>query len=157
MPHTVRKLLQKYNVWRWRRAILASLALHRRGEARSDGLGLVSARANVEICWRARAPHPWDCDSDGLLQTAAFTSQAFDDTESALCRLFEAVPGAESIDLKVLDQDGQRLIIEGRVFRRDFQEMLSSHIQSVRMRLIRIGVRDYLSNEIDKDTMYTER
>ena len=144
MLRTISELLQQYRLWRWRRAILESLALHRRGEVRKDGLTLVSARANVEICWRARAPHPWDHHPDERFQTAAFTSQALHDTESALRRLFEAIPGAESIDVKVLHRNCDRPIIEGRVLRRDFQDVLSSPNQSVRMRLKRLGLREHM-------------
>ena len=152
MPETVRRLLQRYNLWRWRRAVTNALALHRRGEARSDGLTLVTARQSIEICWRARAAHPWDCHPDGDIPPSALTAQVLQDTEAALLRLFEAMPGTESIELKVLDRDCDRLIIEGRVFRRDFQEILSSPVQSVRMRLKRLGLREYLPAANDGKT-----
>jgi len=149
MQQKLSGLFRRFSLWRWRHAVLHSLALHRRGEARTDGLTLVSARANVEICWRAREPHPWDCHLHGRLQTAAFTSQAFDDTQSALGRLFEAIPGVESIDVKVLDRCGDRPIIEGKVSRRDFQEMLSAPSRSARMRLKSLGLQDWLPLVID--------
>ncbi len=145
MPETVRTLLQRYNLWRWRRAVLDALALHRRGEARSDGLTLVSACESIEICWRARAAHPWDRHPDAGEHASAFSAQALEDTEAALLRLFEAMPGAESIEFKVLDRDCDLPIIEGRVSRGDFQETISSPIQSVRMRLKHLGIREYLS------------
>ena len=138
-------LFRNFNLWRWRRHIMAALALHRRGEARKDGLTLVTARASVEICWRARAPHPWDCHPDEKVQTAVFATQALHDTESALQRLFEATPETELIELTVLDRDCDRVIIEGRVSRCDFQDMTSTSIESVRMRIKRIGLREYLS------------
>lgn len=106
---------------------------------------LVTASESIEICWRARTEHPWDRHPNGSVQASAFGAQALQDTESALLRLFEAMPGAESIEFKVLDPDCDRPIIEGKVGRRDFQETISSPIQSVRMRLKRLGIREYLS------------
>lgn len=63
------------------------------------------------------------------------------------------MPGAESIEFKVLDPDCGRPIVEGKVCRRDFQEAISSPIQSVRMRLKRVGIREHLPTANDGKAM----
>lgn len=51
-------LFQGLQLARFRRSIAAALALNRRGEARSDGLLLVSFNNLLKIRWRARRLHP---------------------------------------------------------------------------------------------------
>jgi hypothetical protein len=141
----MRKLLQrcfrKLDLWRFRRSVEDALALHRRGEVRSDGLKLDCMSSHLEIRWHARDIHPWD---RGLLRgsekQAAFAEQALADTEAAILRLFERLPHVDVIELTVLESTSETLMIAGTVHRSDLGAR-RAHLLSVGMRLRDIGVR----------------
>jgi hypothetical protein len=141
----MRKLLQrcfrKLDLWRFRRNVEDALALHRRGEVRSDGLKLDCMSSHLEIRWHARDIHPWD---RGLLRgspkQAAFAEQALADTEAAILRLFERLPHVDVIELIVLEPTLETLMIAGTVHRSDLGAR-RAHLLSVGMRLRDIGVR----------------
>jgi hypothetical protein len=141
----MRKLLQrcfrKLDLWRFRRSVEDALALHRRGEVRSDGLKLDCMSSHLEIRWHARDIHPWD---RGLLRgsekQAAFAEQALADTEAAILRLFERLPHVDVIELTVLESTSETLMIAGAVHRSDLGAR-RAHLLSVGMRLRDIGVR----------------
>jgi hypothetical protein len=122
----------------YRRRIQHALELHRRGEARKDGLQLGNLQHRLEILWRARDTHPWDRHLPPALKRSRFIEQALVDTEAALARLFKAVQEVDVIDLCVTDPASEATLLSGTVTRSDFQNMRPS--PSVRMRLSQIGV-----------------
>jgi len=76
---------RQLDLWRFRRNVGDTLALHRRGEVRNDGLKLDGVSSHLEIRWRAREIHPWDRDLlRGGRKQAAFAEQALADTEAAI-------------------------------------------------------------------------
>ena len=145
MAHIIEALLQKYDLWRHRRAIARCLALNRRGEARSDGLTLVSVGHRLEIRWRARGIHPWDKHLPEEERAAAFVEQSMLDTEAALFRLFQALPQVHVLDFKVLEPQSDRVIIEGSVSRPNLSDPEAARNLSIRMRLKRLGIREHLA------------
>jgi hypothetical protein len=118
MLHFLTTLLRKLDGLRYQRSIERALALHSRGEIRSDGLGATNLATQLQIEWRARGIHPWD---RGLVapaqRAAAFVEQSLADTEAAICRLFEALPQVDVIALRVLDRTSETVIISGTVSR----------------------------------------
>jgi hypothetical protein len=115
-----------------------ALALHRRGEVRSDGLKAVTISNHLEIEWTARKIHPWDrgqSRDSGL----AFLDQTLADTDAAVARLFEALPLINAITLRIFDPASGAAIIAGTVYRSAISEVNGS--VSVRMRLNRWGLK----------------
>jgi hypothetical protein len=84
-----------------RRRIERALALHVRGEVRSDGLKLWRLSNRLEIEWRARDIHPWDRHDPPDKRASLFVRQSLADTESAITRLFQALPQVDMIALTV--------------------------------------------------------
>ena len=142
---SISALRERFRLWHWRRSVTNSLALHRRGEARKDGLLLVDVRQKLEISWRARSTHPWDCNLPDTRKEAAFVEQSLADTEAAIQRLFRTFPGADVLDFKVFDVESDRVLIEGIVSRLDLAEMEALAHTSIRMRLRQLGIKEYLS------------
>jgi hypothetical protein len=118
MLRVLKKLLQKLDGHRYRRDIERALALHLRGEVRSDGLVPITLTTQLQIEWRARDIHPWD---RGLLppgqRAQAFVEQSLADTEAAIDRLFEVLPQVDVIAVRVLDRTSDSVIISGTVSR----------------------------------------
>jgi hypothetical protein len=133
-------------MWRHSRGIMRSLALHKRGEVRSDGLALVSACHRLEIWWRARGIHPWDWQMPEEARAAAFLEQSFIDTEAAIHRLFNALPQVNVLDIKVLAPQSDRVIFEGDVSRSILSDIEAPRPLSVRMRLKQLGIREHLAS-----------
>lgn len=123
------------------RSIAAALSLHRRGEARRDGLSLVGAENLLRIRWRARLPHPWDRDFPQGQIPSAFDEQLLADTEAAAGRLFEFLPQLDLVDLTVLEPASNNVLLAGTVSRADLQYVRNSNLSSIRMRLLRLGVQ----------------
>jgi hypothetical protein len=118
MMRVLKKLLRKLDGHRYKHDIHRALALHLRGEVRSDGLDPINLTTQLQIEWRARDIHPWD---RGLLspgqRTEAFLEQSLVDTEAAIYRLFEALPQVDAIAVRVLDRKSETVIISGNVSR----------------------------------------
>jgi len=138
MWQPIRELVRKLNSWKFRRSIDRSLALHLRGEVRSDGLTLLALRNGLDIRWRARAIHPWDRDLSAEVQSALFQDQVLADTEAVIFRLFQSLPQIDVIDLTVVDVASDGVILEGRVYRSVLQSV--RNLRSIRMRLQQLGV-----------------
>lgn len=102
---------------RRRTAVEGALALQRRGEARSDGLRLVSASHMLEIQWRARDIHPWDRGRPRGRAEHLFHEQCYADTEAAVARLFDALPEVDAICFRVLQPDSDEELLAGLVTR----------------------------------------
>ena len=118
MVRVLKKLLRKLDGHRYKHDIDGALALHLRGEARSDGLDAIKLATQLQIEWRARDIHPWD---RGLLspgqRAEAFVEQSLADTQAAIDRLFEALPQVDFISVRVLDRKSETVIISGNVSR----------------------------------------
>jgi hypothetical protein len=136
----LKSFLQRLRVARYRRSIAHSLALNRRGEARGDGLPLVSVRNQLKIRWRARRVHPWEQHLSQAERISAFHEQLLSDTEAAVARLFDALPQLDLVELSVLEPASENILLAGTISRSDLQEVRSSSLQSIRMRLIQLGV-----------------
>jgi len=134
------KLSAGLRVRRLRRSIEQALALNRK-QVRPDGLCIANASFRLAITWRAREIHPWDCDLPYHQRLRRLVNQTFSDTESALERLFGALPEVDTIDLKVLEADAARngTLMIGSVSRSEFERF---HPSSTAMRLRLVGV-DY--------------
>ena len=117
MRRILARYLQKLKIWNHRRSIHRALALHLRGEVRSDGLALIKAHNRLEIQWRARDIHPWDRDLSTGRDPLMFFEQSLADTEAAVSRLFEALPETDVIDLAVMAPASETVIIAGTVHR----------------------------------------
>ncbi len=139
MLHAMKTLLRKLDGNRYRRDVKRALALHLRGEVRSDGLNPINITTQLQIEWRARDVHPWD---RALLpraqRAAAFVEQALADTEATISRLFEALPQVDVISLRVLDRTSETVIISGTVSRID--AAVRDESLSIGMRLLYLGL-----------------
>jgi hypothetical protein len=139
MVHVLKMLLRKTDARRYQRDIHRALALHSRGEVRSDGLQAIHVSTQLQIEWRARDVHPWD---RGLLspaeRAAVFVEQALADTEAAIYRLFQALPQVDLLVLRVLDRRSERVIISGVVSRQAFAARDQN--LSTGMRLLYLGL-----------------
>jgi hypothetical protein len=147
MLRVLEPFLRKLDGRRFNRNVKRALALHRRGEVRSDGLTSLAMTTHFNIEWHARDIHPWD---RGLLSPAeramAFVQQALNDTEAAICRLFEALPHVDVVTVKVLDRTEERVIISGSVARLDFAAR--DERLSVGMRLLYLGLTYHSSGDL---------
>ena len=140
MWQTIGALFRKLERWRHRYNIDRSLALHLRGEARSDGLSLIRVRNRLEVRWRATDIHPWDAQASNKAQL--FGEQLLSDTEAVIFRLFKALPQVDLIDLKVFEPTSDTVIMSGVVHRSDLDTVRS--LMSIRMRLQQMGVSSWL-------------
>jgi len=138
----------------YRHSIEDALALHRRNEARSDGLALDSVCNRLEICWHARDVHPWDCGLFPEKWESAFNQQAMEDTEIAVRRILERRPEVEVIEIRVLEPHSSALLASGTV-QRSALNGAGLRLPSVRMRLRELGIR-YLCVPADRSSCRTE-
>jgi hypothetical protein len=130
----------------FREHVLDALALHRRGEARTDDPRLMDLTVRMELRWRAREIHPWDRDLPPSRAARKLAQQTLKDTEAALERLFNACPDVDIIELSVVepDRDGNRRIMFGTVRRDEFTQW---HPLSTDMRLRLVGLHYRLVDE----------
>jgi hypothetical protein len=146
----MRSLLDRvFAVWslrRVRRLLSNALALHRRGEVRSDGLPLLDVSIKLTVSWRARDVHPWDRDLPEERAAPRLLDQTLYDTEDAVERIFVAFPEADTLELNVLESDpaSNRVLMSGLVVRSDLGCCPSS---SVTMRLRMLGINYRLANQ----------
>jgi hypothetical protein len=119
-----------------------ALALRPRGAVPHDVLVLHSLRAAghcVQLEWRARDIHPWDCDLPPSRQAEVFSEQALQDTDVALIRLFQRLPEIDQIEFHVLKPlPPDEVILTGVVDRAKVLDPERS--PSLRMRLKMLGV-----------------
>ena len=139
MLHVLKMLLRKLDGHRYKHDIGRALALHLRGEVRSDGLDQINFTTQLQIEWRARDVHPWDQDLlSPARRAAAFVQQSLADTEAAIHRLFEALPQVDVIALRVLDQTSESVIISGTVSRA--AASARNETLSIGMRIMYLGL-----------------
>lgn len=125
------------------RKVERSLALHRRGEARSDGLRLSFARTILQIEWCAREIHPWDRDLPLDELERRFSTQCLYDTHAAISRLFAQIPAVDTIELCVRREPSQPPLLAGTVDREDFRH---GDYSSIGMRLRSLGLKFRMSD-----------
>ena len=128
---------------RFRRRVVKALALHKRGEVRSDGLSLSCCRNRLEVAWHARDIHPWDRDLPPERAAQLFAEQCLEDAGAALERLFLSPPEIDVIEFKVLQKDSTKPILGGTVTRAEAKTASSS---SPGMKLKQLGARYRLRN-----------
>jgi hypothetical protein len=138
MWQVVKRVIGKLIVDNGRRKIDHALALHLRGEARPDGLKLISVCNMLQIQWRARDIHPWDRDSPRWERDQAFVAQSLADTEAAIARLLESMPQVDVLEVSVLAPESERMIMSGTVCRSSLTEV--SARLSIGMRLRNLGI-----------------
>ncbi len=126
----------------WRK-IERALALHQRGEVRSDGLQLTSATTTLRIEWVARSVHPWDRNLPADKSDRLFSHQCLDDTHAALGRLFAEIPVLDTIEVRVRRNLLHPPILLGTVERESFR---SQHCSSTAMKLRAMGLSFRMSN-----------
>lgn len=117
-----------------------ALALNRRGEARRDGLELVSASQSLDVAWKARGLHPWDRGRSSVEQDRLFSEQCYADTDAALKRLFVEFPDVDQIRFRVFRPDSEEQLLAGSVARSNVAEQSRPEV-SARTRLWQMGVR----------------
>ncbi|HSU91647.1 MAG TPA: hypothetical protein VLI44_09350 [Sporolactobacillaceae bacterium] len=127
----------------WRK-IQRAMALNQRGEVRSDGLQMTSAKTTLRIDWLAREIHPWDRDLPLERAERLFSQQCLDDANAAISRLFAEIPVLDSIEVRVRRDISRPTILEGTVYRRD--SLSGNDYASTGMRLRAIGLRFRMSN-----------
>lgn len=135
----IRRLFTTRKAGQMRDAVRWALALHLRGEARTDDLVLIDLSVRMQLRWRAREIHPWDRDLPPSRAAKKLAEQSLADTEAALERLFSACPDVDVVELSVMEPDGEgdRRIIFGAVQRNEFQQW---HPLSTNMRLRLVGL-----------------
>lgn len=134
-----RKLLQRLTARVHKTNIENALALHRRGEARSDGLVLLKAAHHLEIEWEARGIHPWDQGRSEHDKQILFCKQCYEDTEAALSRLFSELPYIDEIRFRVIRPNSDSEVLTGTVTRSTVSQITAD--LSPRTKLWRMGTR----------------
>ena len=137
MRFFVTRLFSRWLARSRRHLVEDSLALHRRGEVRSDGLQLTRMQSRMEVEWRARDIHPWDRELPAERQRDLFVRQVLSDIDAALGRLFSALPEVEALDVRVLDPHSAEMIVSGLVFR---SSLSACRPRSNRMWLSQLGL-----------------
>jgi hypothetical protein len=141
MRQLIKRYADKLEFLLYRQRVTGALALHRRGEARKDGLTLDEVCNRLEIRWRARDIHPWDRDLPTYEREILFAEQTLVDTEAAIVRLFERLPHVDVIEISVLEPMSETVIADGTVYRSDLRAPNRPYLLSVGMRLRALGMQ----------------
>jgi hypothetical protein len=132
-------LLRRLEAYRYKRKMARALALHLRGEARTDGLTPAGATTRLDIEWRARDIHPWDRSRlSPAREGTEVANQYLADAEAAVYRLFDALPQVDAITVRVLDRRSDALVVSGTVSRTD--ALARNEELSIGMRLRYLGL-----------------
>lgn len=122
--------------------ITGALALYKRNEVRRDGLVLTKASHHLDIEWRAREIHPWDhdlgCSPED--EERLFIEQCLADTESAIRRLFLALPILDEIQFRVIRPDSDDTLLAGCVERPVLEHITGGASPRGRLRQMGINV-----------------
>jgi hypothetical protein len=146
MRSLLRSLRARWKLLYVRRLLDSALGLHRRLEARADGLTLVDYSMKLIVRWRARNVHPWDRDLPDEQIAPRLVDQSLHDAEDAVERIFRAFPEASALELNVFESDpaSNRVIMSGLVIRSNLGR---SNAASIRMRLRMPGIEYRLVNQ----------
>jgi hypothetical protein len=136
---TLRGLIRRWKAGDPSKSAQDALALNRRGEARRDGLELISASQSLDVSWTARGLHPWDRSQSSLDRDRLFTEQCYADTDAALQRLFVEFPEVDAIRFRVLHPESNEQMLAGSVARSMATPQAAD--VSARTRLWQMGVR----------------
>lgn len=136
---TFHNFLRALSSYCLRKDVKKALALNRQGEARRDGLVLVSTSHCLDIEWRARAIHPWDRDRSKEEQDKLFLEQLYCDVDTALLRLFATFPDIDVIRFKASKVGSHEPLLEGEVKRLSEERRVVG--LTPRTKLWRMGVR----------------
>jgi hypothetical protein len=139
----LQKLHYRSKVTSLRRRVDRALALHRRGEVRTDGLELRNMQTTMRVEWVAREIHPWDRHIASRLRERLFTRQSLEDVDAAITRLFDQLPEADALEVRVLRDGDNQLLFHGRVERAEVA--MASH-SSPLMKLKSLGIKFRISN-----------
>jgi hypothetical protein len=143
MMWAVQVVISKLTAMTHRWSLGHALALPPRGGVRHDGLKLNRACGRLEVEWTARDIHPWDRNDASEIKAQKFFEQFLADTETAIDRLFRALPYIDRIDATIRDPGSDAVIASGTLER----ICQSSHISnSARMRLLARGLRCNLND-----------
>jgi hypothetical protein len=126
-----------------------ALALRPRGAIPNDVLilnSLILSGRCLKLEWRARDIHPWDRDLPLAEQGELFSQLAFQDTDTALIRLFQGLPEIEQVEFQVLKPDGGADVILTGIVERE-RALDPDQALSLRMRLRNLGVTYQMAND----------
>jgi len=137
MIWVVRDLISKSTALAYRWSLRQALTLPPRGGLRKDGLKLKRAVNRLELEWNARDIHPWDQDDPDDTKARNFLGQFLADAETAIDRIFKALPQIDQIHITVRDPASDQVIASGTLDR-ICPEM--DRASSPRMRLLARGL-----------------
>lgn len=120
-----------------------ALALNRRRDARTDGLKLTHLKTTLHVEWIARAVHPWDRNRAAMSVQKLYTQQCLEDAQAAIERLFDEIPDAEAIEVRVFSAASQPPVMAGIVQRKDLRRAVYT---SPGMNLKSLGVSFKMSD-----------
>jgi hypothetical protein len=120
-----------------------ALALNRRREARVDGLELKRLKTTVHVEWIAREVHPWDRNRPAMSVQKLYTLQCLEDAQAAIERLFDQIPDAEAIEVRVFCTAAQPPVMAGIIHRTDLRHAIHD---SPGMNLKSLGVKFKMSD-----------
>jgi hypothetical protein len=120
-----------------------AIALHRRGEARTDGLRLIALSTTMRVEWVARDIHPRDRKFRRERAQRLFSQQCLDDTDAAIGRLFEEMPDLDILEIRVLREACGPPLLAG-VINRDQVKPVTNLAPG--MKLKTLGIRFQIVN-----------
>jgi len=121
-----------------------ALRLPPRGGVRNDGLHIEAVNQRLSVAWNARGIHPWDLDATYEAKTVKFMEQFLADTETAIDRIFQALPQINEIVVTVRKPDTGEVLAEGTVERVSKAKPVLS---STRMRLLARGMKFFMDDK----------
>jgi hypothetical protein len=100
-------------------------------------------QTTMRVEWVAREIHPWDGHIASRLRERLFARQSLEDVDAAITRLFDQLPEADALEVRVLREGDNQLLFHGRVERAEVA--MASH-SSPLMKLKSLGIRFQFSN-----------
>jgi hypothetical protein len=73
-------------------------------------------------------------------KVSAFNEQLLSETEAAVGNLFDSLPQLDFVEINVLEPGCNKVLLAGTISRSDLQHVRRSSLQSIRMRLLQLGV-----------------
>jgi hypothetical protein len=123
--------------------VLRALALHRRGEVRSDGLKLKAMSTTMRIEWFARDIHPWERGANPAHRDRLFVEQCLRDADATISRLFEEIPELDALEVRVFHHGSASPLMAGIVNKGD---LMQPRREAPGMKLKTLGVTFKMSN-----------
>lgn len=123
--------------------VLRALALHRRGEARPDGLELKAMSTTMRIEWFARDIHPWERGANPTRRDRLFAQQCLSDVDAAISRLFAEIPELDAVEVRVFHRDSALPLMAGIVNKVD---LMPDRHAAPGMKLKTLGITFKMTN-----------